>query len=108
MRDVAVRAPNPWITAWLKGDRCREIVGAEGLRAQQYYRSLVAKRTGELAASAAVEVRIGGARHDRWQAVLEVTAPYAASHEFGTGRRGRRPQPPAHNLRSVLALMAST
>lgn len=45
----------------------------------------VAKRSGRLAESGRAEVVQSDLTHDRWMAVLRVTAPYAVWHEWGAG-----------------------
>lgn len=45
----------------------------------------VAKQTGQLAASGRAEVAMSDLTHDRWMAILRVTAPYAVWHEWGAG-----------------------
>lgn len=98
---------NPFIEHWLKGPECKTIVGRQGNRALAIYLSIVAKRTGELAGSAAVDTHIGGVFNDRWVATVTVSAPYAASHEFGTGRTNPdHVQRAANDLNKVLNLMA--
>lgn len=79
--------PNPAITAVLRGERVRSIVFEIAELAHVLYVEQVAKRTGQLAASAHVSTEIGGVEQDRWVGVLTVGGrgvDYAASHEFGT------------------------
>ena len=96
MRDVKVGAPDGYrgLGDWLVGPECNRLVFAQASHAQLVYQALVAKRTGQLARSAKVSVVRGG-KGDRWVGRVTVTAPYAASHEFGHdgarefGRDGR-------------------
>lgn len=103
MENVNVPAPNPFVTRWLKGPEAKKLVTRQANRALAIYRTIVAKRTGELAASAHVVTRLGGIKNDRWQAHVVVEAPYAASHEYGTGRTDPSyALPPAHDLDKVI------
>ena len=114
--------PNPFITEWLAGPTCRSIVYEAGELYQALYRSIVAKRTGDLAKSAHVSTEF---EVDRWVGVMEVgnaTAYYAASHEFGTTGAAHdqpnrsastarevfnRVHPGAHDLNTILNLMGT-
>lgn len=108
MLDVDVPAPNPFIAQWLKSARCRAILSESAEMYEALYREVVAKRTGRLAASTHVSTGIEG---DRWVALMTVGvggAPYAASHEFGTGRTDPdNALPPAHDLNTILDMMAT-
>lgn len=107
MEDVNVPAPNPFITEWLRGQQCRDLVTDAAELYRSLYHVFVAKRTGELAFSASVDTDIEG---DRWVAVMSIgnhIARYAASHEFGTGRTDPgHSLPPAHDLNMILDLVA--
>lgn len=105
MDDVDVPSPNRFITQWLASAKARSIVRESAELYEALYREVVAKRTGRLAASTHVSTSF---ERDRWIGHLTVHAPYAASHEWGTGRRDpRRPLPAAHELNEVLDLMAT-
>jgi hypothetical protein len=108
MEDIDIPRPNPFITEWLRGELCRGILTEAGELYQSLYHVFVAKRTGQLAFSAAVDTDIEG---DRWVAVMSVgdnVAPYAASHEFGTGRTNPdHALPGAHDLNLILDLVAT-
>jgi len=75
---------NPFVTQYLKSSDAKKLVARQGNRLASIYRASVHKRTGRLAASTTVTVVMGGRKADRWEAHVTVTAPYAASHEFGT------------------------
>lgn len=109
MEDVDIPTPNPFLTQWLIGEECRALVAARIEAALLAYRSIVAKRTGLLAASAHTETVIGGtSKEDRWEGWLIVSAPYAPSHEFGTGRTDpNHALAAAHDLNVVLDMMAA-
>lgn len=102
--------PNPFITEWLVGPECRRLMNLAGFQAQTLYRAVEVKRTGEMAASAVVEVRLGGLRRDRLIAALTVKDPASASHIFGAGDHpastGRHHNQPTPTLQTVLRLMA--
>ena len=85
MRDVKVGSRDGYsgLADWLLGPECNRLVFAKASQAQLVYQALVRKRTGALARSAKVSVVRGGPKADRWVGRLTVTAPYAASHEFG-------------------------
>lgn len=87
---------------WLKGPEARELVQSRAARAEELYQSIVARRTGKLAASTRVELSIGGARNDRWVADMVVGQSYAASHEFGT-----QFQADADDLNAVLSMLGA-
>lgn len=102
--------PNPFITQWLLGPECESMMGRAGRWFQLLYQAVETKRTGAMAASAVVDVRVGGLRRDRLVAAVTVTDPAAASHIFGagdhpasTGRHHNRPTP---SLQTVLRLVA--
>ena len=107
MEDVDVPVPNPFVTEWLRGERCREIMTEAAGLYQSLYHVFVAKRTGQLAFSASVDTDIEG---DRWVGVMSVgnhIAQYAASHEFGTGRTNPDDAlPAAHDMNAILDLVA--
>lgn len=104
MRDINIPVPNPALSAILKSDEVRSLVREKAEIAQAIYRGLVAKRSGRLARSARVQTFEDDGR---WKGRLIVDAPYAASHEYGTGRTGGRPiQRAAHDLNRVLNAMA--
>lgn len=108
---------------WLKGHINSPVVGEAmfeaGTKVRDLYRSIVAKRSGALAASAQVFTYLNGGVHfDR--AVAEITVGgdtprggYGASHEFGIGIHPRSrvppthwmPQAPVNDLIKVLAVM---
>lgn len=110
MEDVNVPSPNPFITQWLLSGECHTMMQARAEQMLALYVEHVHKRTGRLAASAHAEVVVGGlTRSDRYIARLTVgnaTAPYAASHEFGTGRTDPlNVQDAAHDLNYVLDMV---
>ncbi|MFE2998667.1 hypothetical protein ACFXG4_27150 [Nocardia sp. NPDC059246] len=80
-----VPVPNPFITEWLKGPICEGMMLAAGMHAKDLYQQIEVKRTGEMAASATVDVHIGGVKGDRFVADMIVTDRAAASHIFGAG-----------------------
>lgn len=109
-----VPAPNPFITNWLLGDRCKEIVQAEIQRALAYWMIAAGHhaRTGREMSSARTSVHIGGKQGDRWIGELTVggeasAAPYTGSDQFGAWRTGRHFQRAAGDLNTVLNLMAA-
>lgn len=97
MENVHVPTPNPFVTKFLRSSDAKRLVTQQANRAAAIYRSTVHKRTGRLAASTTVSVIMGGRNKDRWEAHLSATAPYAASHEFGTGRTNPSRALPAYN-----------
>lgn len=107
MEDVDIPSPNPFIAEWLRGERCRDMVTDAAELYQALYHVFVAKRTGQLALSAAVGADI---ESDRWVATMSVgnhVGRYAASHEFGTGRTDPKHNlPAAHDLNMILDLVA--
>lgn len=109
MEDINVPSkPNPFISEWLSSSLCRSIVRESCELYEALYREIVAKRTGRLAASTRVETgKEGGPYGFRWVGSLTVNAPYAASHEYGTGRTDpTHTLPAAHDLNTVLDMMA--
>lgn len=98
MEDVDVPHPNPFITQWLVGARCRSIVFEVGELYEALYREVVAKRTGRLAASTHV---FTGIEDGRWVGHMTVTAPYAASHEWGVDDGAERITAGAHDLTAI-------
>lgn len=109
MKDVDVPTPNPFITQWLIGSTCERIIRRVCREYANLYRAEVKKRTGELASATHVTVDIEG---DRWVGLMTVgdeDTPYAASHEFGTGRTDpEEALPAAHDLNTILDLMANS
>lgn len=108
MEDVNVPSPNPFITEWMAGPICRSIMFESAELYEALYREIVAKRTGELARSTHVSTGLEGGR---WTGILDVGfvgAPYAASHEYGTGRTNPdEALPAAHDLNTILDMMGS-
>ena len=109
-----VPAPNPFVTSYLVGDDCRDLIQAALARAMAAWKATAAShaRTGRELASARTSVRIGGVRGDRWIGELVVggsdsPAPYTLSDQFGAFRTGRHFQKPARDLNAVLNLMAA-
>ena len=114
-----VPVPNPFVTSWLVGDECRDLMQAEILRALAFWKLTAGAhaRTGREVASARTSVHIGGVHGDRFVAELLVggtyaavpyaPAPYALSDQFGAFRTGRHFQAPARDLNKVLDLMAA-
>lgn len=102
--------PNPFITEWLVGPECRALMTLVGYQAQMLYQALEVKRTGEMAASAVVDVRIGGVKGDRYITDMTVTDPGAAAHIFGAGNHpmstGRHRNRATPTLNAVLRLMS--
>lgn len=94
MENVNVPHPNPFVTRFLRSADAKRLVTRQGNRLAAIYRGKVHKRTGTLAASTRVRVVMGGLKKDRWEVHVEATAPYAASHEYGTGRH----DPANHSL----------
>jgi hypothetical protein len=95
-----IPSPNTAVAAILRSDTMRTLMAGKANQARAIYQSIVAKRTGRLAASAQASVTFGGRRNDRWVGRLTVGeggAPYGVSHEFGT-RHGNA----AHDLNKVL------
>lgn len=88
------------IGRWMVGPECRALVEAKANEAARLYQGIVAKRTGELAASAHVSTRINDIGGRRCAGVLTVEAPYAASHEYGT-----QYEDAAHDLNVVLSML---
>ncbi|HMH59209.1 MAG TPA: hypothetical protein VK537_08510 [Galbitalea sp.] len=106
--------PSPFITSWLVGDECRDLMQSEILRALALWKLTAAAhaRTGRELGSARTSVRIGGVHGDRYVAELLVggadsAAPYTLSDQFGAFRRARHFQAPARDLNKVLDLMAA-
>lgn len=115
-------APNPAITNALNGTEMRRSLETVIHTAQMLFQAKVAKRSGDLAASARTSVHRGGIKEDRLVADLIVggqgprgTVDYSASHEFGTEEQhgqndaarlaGEAPideHPGAHDLNWVL------
>lgn len=105
MEDVDVPSPNPFITEWLASAECRSMMFESAELYEALYREVVAKRTGQLARSTHVSTEV---EDGRWVGVLAVTASYAASHEYGTGRTNPEHNlPPAHDLNTILDMMAT-
>lgn len=100
MEDVNVPDPNPYITQWLVSPECRSLVSGRAEIAEALYREVVAKRTGRLAASTHVTTEI---EDGRWVSMMTARAPYAASHEFGTGDLDIRPG--HHEMNHVLDML---
>ncbi|WP_067891206.1 hypothetical protein [Nocardia vaccinii] len=111
MRHDIPADPNPFITAWLVGPECKAMMTYVGFVVQQLYRALEVKRTGEMAASAVVDVHLGGVKHDRYITDVWVTDPGAPAHIFGAGNHskstGRHFNRPTPTLQSVLRLMST-
>lgn len=110
-----IPTPNPFITQWLIGSRCRDIMLAEAIRAHRLFVGVAGRHadTGREVASARPSVGIGGIRNDRWIGRLtiggpEPYAPYTLSAEYGAFRRGRHFQRAAHDLNATLNLMAAS
>ncbi|RJO74170.1 hypothetical protein D5S18_18630 [Nocardia panacis] len=103
LTNIRIPKPNPALAKILRGPQMKTLVTRKGLRARAIYAEVVAKRTGELAASARVETVLGGLHGDRWIARVRATAPHAASHEYGTGRTDPAyTAPAAHDMIKVL------
>jgi hypothetical protein len=104
MENVDIPDPNPFITQWLVSPQSRALVFERAEIAEALYREVVAKRTGRLAASTHVTT---GIEDDRWVALMTATAPYAASHEFGTDDGDLDIRPGHHELNHVLDMMGT-
>jgi len=112
--------PNPFITEWLTGGECRDLVQLRLARALLFWKLMAARhmRTGAEMRSARTSVHIGGLRGDRWVGTLTVgpsdengedeDAGHALPDQFGAWRTGRHFQRPAQDLNRVLNLMAAT
>lgn len=100
---------NPAIAGILLSDRMRTIMAAKAGKAQDLYQGIVAYRTGRLAASARVEVFIGGKAADRWcsRMIVGETIRYGASHEFGYDDGDTHIGAAAHDLNQVLNMLGS-
>jgi hypothetical protein len=88
--EVNLFDPNPAIAAVLISGEMRAIVEERTKMAQLLYQAQVAKRTGRLAASAHVQVEVGGVHNDRIVGHMIVggagsqgTVDYGAAHQFG-------------------------
>jgi hypothetical protein len=86
-----------------KGPECRAMIWLSLELYEALYREVVAKRTGRLAASTRIFTEL---EQGRWMGTLAVTAPYAASHEFGTDDGDERIIAGHHDLNKVLNIMA--
>lgn len=108
-RSAAGGGNNPAIAGILLSDRMRTIMAARAGRAQDLYQGIVAHRTGRLAASARVEVFIGGKRGDRWCARMTVGEgiTHGAPHEYGFDDGNTRIEAGAHDLTRVLNMLGS-
>ncbi|MCG7592388.1 hypothetical protein [Mycobacterium sp. PSTR-4-N] len=120
-----IPSPNPFLTSWLLSGDCARVMREAGGHARDLYRSIVAKDSGALAASARIDLAIGGLKHDRIVADMSVgrglpRGGYGAAHEFGTKRTVEGPAQPgadgpvrtgghhaADDLVKVLAIMSS-
>lgn len=106
MEDVTIYESFP--REWLVGPECERILREVCTKAEELYSAEVAKRTAELAHSPHITVDIEGDRFVGMMTIGDAEAPYAASHEFGTGRRDpRHALPAAHDLRAVLDQLAA-
>lgn len=103
-----IPSPNPAIRAILLSSEMKTLMRTKGEQAQAIYRSIVARRTGRLGQSAEVQILLGGRRQDRWTARMIVTAPYAASHEFGIDDGNARVYAGARDLNTVLNALRTT
>ncbi|OCB59140.1 hypothetical protein A5722_05140 [Mycobacterium vulneris] len=110
--------PNPAVTAALRSAATRVYLEERGQTAKMLYQAQVAKRTARLAASAHVDVGIGGVENDRLVADLVVggrgslgAVDYAAAHDFGAdvigfdGERHLDANPAHHDLKEVLQML---
>lgn len=75
---------------------------------EKNFQSIVAKRTGTLADSATITLTKGGIKNDRLTARISVSAPYAATHEFGAGDHprstGKHTEPASRELLTALQM----
>ncbi|MFE5290207.1 hypothetical protein ACFRAQ_35090 [Nocardia sp. NPDC056611] len=81
---------NPAIAALLVGPKMRGTVQRVGVKAAGLWQARAPRRSGELASSAVVSIRVMdasdgplGSVSPRWAADVEAKAPYSASVEFG-------------------------
>ncbi|MFC8182404.1 hypothetical protein ACFULT_26330 [Rhodococcus sp. NPDC057297] len=83
--------------AYLRGPDLRSMMREYGEIGLAMYRENAIKRSGLNARSSRSYTEIGGAKNDRWTAVVLAYGPYAAAREFGNSRNG-----PESNLRSII------
>lgn len=98
---------NYGVLGLMKSPEMRSLMRERGEIAEALYREIVAKRTGRLARSTRIETHIGGKANDRWEVTLTVTAPYAASHEFGYDDGDQGVGAAYRDLNQVLNMMGS-
>ena len=95
-------SPNPFLTRFLLSGDCARVMREAGTLTRDLYQSIVAKRSGDLANSARVNLAVGGKKHDRIVADVTVgvgtkRGGYGASHEFGTKRAVEGPALAGHD-----------
>lgn len=91
---VELKSDPSAVGAFMKSQRCREIVYERADMAMMLFQAEVAKRSTHLARTAHASTEIGGKRHDRWIGVMSVASSsvfYEAAHQFGYTSRGEGP-----------------
>lgn len=108
MKYLSYYSPLPDLHRVLNSPQVGEALMEAARDVEKNYQSIVAKRTGTLADSATINLTKGGINNDRLTARISVTAPYAATHEFGAGDHpgssGRHTEPASRELLTALQM----
>ncbi|WP_207760581.1 hypothetical protein [Mycolicibacterium sphagni] len=89
MTDIDIPEPNKALAALLLSRNMELLMGILGQEVVLRYRAKVAKRTGQLAASASSHVQIGGHKNDRWVGRVTIGGDMAVAKWFSP----RNPNP---------------
>lgn len=106
MRDVRVYPYGKGSKAILTSPGMAMEVGVKAGEVLSIYRALVAHRTGKLSRSASVSIMKGGPgkKKDRWVGMVDVSAEYALTNEYG--RRVKNPYAGEHALADAIAQLS--
>jgi hypothetical protein len=118
--DCNIPTPNPFLTHYFVSAENVAVMREAGGLVRDMYQAIVAHDSGALAASARVDLALGGEKNDRICADVTVgegtpRGGYGASHEFGIGIHPKSrvpptewmPQAPVDDLVKVLAIVDS-
>ena len=87
---------------WLVGPECAGMLMAESAKLAGQVEADMARDTGRLAESTAVEYGVYIGEEAAWTGYVATNTRYAAAHEFGWTSKDGEFHPGAHEMRNVL------